>query len=214
LEDIQIFPQKFQDGMKNLLCYGDSNTWGADPRDISRFPWPVRWPGQLQALLGEGWHVAEAGLSNRTTGFDDPLIADRSGWATLSLALDTHGPLDTVIVMLGTNDAKTRFRHQPEHAADAIERIARRVFEFGATPILVAPPPMTGPIRFAEFDPARAAPFSLALAALYAEVATSLNCLFLDAGQRISVSPLDGVHLDEAAHRVLAGEVARLLKAN
>ncbi len=197
--------------MKSLLCYGDSNTWGADPRDLSRLPWPVRWPGQLQALLGEGWKVSEAGLSGRTTGFDDPLIAERSGWATLNLALDTHGPLDYVIVMLGTNDAKSRFKHKPDQAADAIERIARRVLELRATPVIVAPPPLAWPIRFSEFDSVRAVGFSRALASVYAEVASSLGCLFLDAGTILSVSPLDGVHFDEPAHAALARTIKSTL---
>jgi lysophospholipase L1-like esterase len=198
--------------LNTVLCYGDSNTWGADPRDISRFPWPVRWPGQLQRLLGANWQVAEAGLSNRTTGFEDPLIAERSGWATLNLALDTHGPLDCVVVMLGTNDAKTRFSHKADHAADAIERICRRVREVGAIPVIVAPPPLTWPIRFSEFDEVRAISFSQALAPLYAEVAASLACPFLDAGGVIAVSPLDGVHFDETAHAALAKAIADVLR--
>lgn len=195
---------------RTVLCYGDSNTWGANPQDLSRFPWHLRWPGRLQTLLGSSWHVTEAGLSNRTTGFDDPLIPDRSGWATLDLMLDTHDPLDCVAVMLGTNDAKTRFSHKPDHAADAIERIARRILEVGIVPIIIAPPPLTWPIPFAEFDQARAIRFSQALAPLYAEVAESLRCPFLDAGMVTAVSSLDGVHLDEAAHTALAQSIARL----
>ena len=64
-------------GMKQILCYGDSNTWGADPADDSqRFEWPVRWPGVLQRELGgEDFHVVEDGLGGRTTVYDDPLLA-------------------------------------------------------------------------------------------------------------------------------------------
>ena len=64
---------------RTILCYGDSNTWGANPLDISRFGRAIRWPSKLQSLLGAGWYVAEAGAPNRTTAFDDPLIPARNG---------------------------------------------------------------------------------------------------------------------------------------
>ena len=34
--------------MKNILCFGDSNTWGYDPVTGSRYAYDVRWTGRLQ----------------------------------------------------------------------------------------------------------------------------------------------------------------------
>ena len=66
--------------MRQILCYGDSNTWGADPADDTRrFAWPARWPGVLQRELGDDWHVVEEGLGGRTTVYDDPSMLHRSG---------------------------------------------------------------------------------------------------------------------------------------
>ena len=53
--------------MKNILCYGDSNTWGYDAETALRFPPEVRWTGRLQALLGPEYRVLESGLNGRTT---------------------------------------------------------------------------------------------------------------------------------------------------
>jgi lysophospholipase L1-like esterase len=194
--------------MKSLLCYGDSNTWGANPKDITRFDDQTRWTGVLQCLLGEGWRVIEEGVSNRTSGFDDPLIPLRNGKATFPLICDTHRPFDSLIVLLGTNDAKARFRHKPDAAADAVEAIGRMGADQGARVLLVAPPPLRLPIKFlAEFDETRSVRFSQELAPLYREVAEANGWGFLDAGQAISVSPLDGVHFDAEAHTRLAQAV-------
>ncbi len=196
--------------MKTVLCFGDSNTWGADPQDISRFPYARRWATVLQRTLGDDWLVIPEGLSNRTTGFDDPLIADRNGRACFSMLADSHGPLDWVVVMLGTNDAKTRFSHTPEEAATAVGDIARMAQERNARVLIIAPAPMTWPIRFSEFNPDSVA-FSERLSLLYQAAAESHSCIFLDVGSVIRVSSLDGVHLDADAHARLGEVVAELL---
>ncbi len=113
--------------MRQVLCYGDSNTWGSDPADDERrFEWPVRWPGVLQRELGAAYHVVEEGLGSRTTVIDDPLIPHRSGLRLLAPVLETHAPLDLVIVMLGTNDISYAWATAAD-AADGAAAIAHLV---------------------------------------------------------------------------------------
>ena len=95
--------------MKTILCYGDSNTWGYDPANQTRYPRDVRWPGVLRNGLGDGYIVIEEGLNGRTTVWDDPIELDKNGATYLRPCIQTHKPLDFVIIMLGTNDLKTRF---------------------------------------------------------------------------------------------------------
>jgi hypothetical protein len=59
--------------MKVILCYGDSNTNGRDPKTKGRYERHIRWPGVLQDALGDGYHVIEEGLNGRTTVWDDPV---------------------------------------------------------------------------------------------------------------------------------------------
>ncbi|WP_309718711.1 GDSL-type esterase/lipase family protein [Armatimonas sp.] len=198
--------------MKSVLCYGDSNTWGASPIDITRLDDQTRWTGVLQCLLGESWRVLEEGLSNRTTGFDDALVLMRNGKATFPMVCDTHRPFEWLIVMLGTNDAKSRFPHTPDEAADAVESIGKMGAAQGAKVLLIAPPPLRLPIAYPEFDEARAVSFSRALAPLYLEVAEARGWEFLNAGSVISVSLLDGVHVEAEAHTRLAQAIASLLR--
>lgn len=70
--------------MKEILCYGDSNTWGFTPTTGARYPYAVRWPGVLGALLGSGCRITENGVNGRTTVFNDPDFPCRNGkqgWA-------------------------------------------------------------------------------------------------------------------------------------
>lgn len=69
--------------MTNLLCFGDSNTWGFDPTSITeifprRHPAQVRWTGVLAVELGAGFRVIEEGQNGRTTVHDDPLNVARN----------------------------------------------------------------------------------------------------------------------------------------
>ena len=99
--------------MKTILCYGDSNTWGAKPilklGSPDRYQYEVRWTTVLQNQLGNDYHIIAEGLNGRTSTFDDPIEgAHKNGKRYLFPCLETHAPLDLVIIMLGTNDLKSR----------------------------------------------------------------------------------------------------------
>lgn len=192
-----------------VLCFGDSNTWGASPTDISRFAFSTRWPGQLAAILGPTWRVVEEGLPNRTTCFHDPAIPLRNGEEVFPMVLETHSPVDTVVIMLGTNDAKDRVNGNPNLAVDGLRRIAEHAVRCGTRPLIIAPAPMIPPIKYSEFDGPFAETYGRELAAGLRQMTLTSQIDFLEAARFVSVSPEDGVHLDAAAHAVLALEVAR-----
>ena len=58
-----------KDLRKTVICFGDSNTFGYKPDGSGRFGRRERWPGRLQALLGDGYRVAEEGACGRTILF-------------------------------------------------------------------------------------------------------------------------------------------------
>ena len=204
--------------MKDILCYGDSNTWGADAADDSqRFPWPVRWPGVLQRELGDDYHVVEDGLGGRTTVYDDPLQPGRSGKELLAPALEAHAPLDLVVLMLATNDIS--YAHlTAADAADGAGELAHLIQRCelgpgGAAPevLLVCPPPV-GPFQ-SNWRPelwrgVRADEKSRALPREFARVASALGVPWLDAGTVVTTSPLDGWHLEASQHELLGVAVA------
>ena len=94
---------------RRVLCFGDSNTYGYDPARDGRYGDDERYPMVLQDLLGDGWSVVEEGLPGRTAVFDDPITEGMNGLRVITPILMSHAPLDTVTIMLGTNDSKARF---------------------------------------------------------------------------------------------------------
>ena len=89
--------------MTDVLCFGDSNTWGYNPKDGSRFSWEIRWTGRLQKeLQGDGIRVLEEGLCGRTTIFEDPLRQGRRGTELFPVPVSyTHLPKITDGVISG-----------------------------------------------------------------------------------------------------------------
>jgi len=206
--------------MKHVLCFGDSNTWGYIPgTEGERFSFEERFPGILQGRLGAGIRVHEEGLNGRMTGWDDPHTPDRNALKQIEAVLETHRPLDMIVVMLGTNDLKRFMGLEAVDCALAldvlIERIeAARCGSSGGRPaLLVVSPPhvVETPTPFGrKFD--GAIPKSHAFAAAYAEIAAQRNCLFLDAAPVARTSARDGIHLEKEAHRQLAEAVAGIVK--
>ena len=140
--------------MKRVLCFGDSNTHGTMPMrslmDRGRYDEATRWPMAMAAALGPTWRVIEDGLPGRTTVHPDPIEgAHKNGRAMLPASLETHRPLDHVIVMLGTNDLKTRFSVTPFDIAKSLEGLAATIGTSQCGPegtapavLLVAPVPI------------------------------------------------------------------------
>jgi lysophospholipase L1-like esterase len=201
--------------MKTVLCFGDSNTWGHRPDGSGRYAREERWPGVMAAILGEGFDVVAEGLGGRTTVFDDPIDgAHLNGLTYLTPCLASHKPIDLVIIMLGTNDLKHRFGVLPDDIARAAGRLVERVRGSDAGPqgaapavLLVAPAPILEVgavgIRFTGGQKK-----SKLFSATYAAVASERGCHFLDAGDLIVSSQIDGIHLDLDAHLLLGQAIA------
>ena len=111
---------------RRVLCYGDSNTYGYDPAHDGRYGETERYPRLLQAMLGNGWAIMEEGLPGRTAVFDDPITEGLNGLQTINPILMSHAPLDTVTIMLGTNDSKARFNCNSYLIALGITRLVKK----------------------------------------------------------------------------------------
>ena len=210
--------------MPALLCFGDSNTHGSPPivtrgEAYWRFDATTRWTRVLAGLL-PNWEVVEEGLPGRTAQFPDPVMGSHmDGREGLKIALQSHGPIDALTIMLGTNDVKTRFGATAEKVTAGIAGLLDLAFSLemqqrhgGFKALVICPPPVLeqGPIR-SEFVGARAV--SLRLPPLYRALAEARGVGFLDAGQVIEVSPTDGIHFEPEAHGRLGAAMAEAVRA-
>lgn len=207
-----------RDSLKNILCFGDSNTYGYKPDGSGRYDFDQRWPGRLELLLGDGYHVIEEGLPGRTTVFGEAAQPHRKGSDYIVPCLLSQLPLDFVIVMLGTNDCKAVFGAGSEEVAAGLKIIVRKIIALttGETRILIVSPIHLGdniakPGYDPEFDE-RSRLSSIGLAAEYRKLAEEKGLDFLDASEFAQASPIDEEHLDAEGHAALAGAVAEIIK--
>lgn len=201
----------------SILCYGDSNTYGFNPKSLRRYGEDVRWPKVLAGLLGEDFRVIEEGCNGRTAAYIPADSPWKNGAKALTSCLNSHKPTDLLILMLGTNDLKKSFHPDPLTITEAIRQMVLmakdftgKKQDFPANVLLISPPEILpgivqGPFKD-NFDE-NAPQLREQLPALYREVAETTECLFLDAAGIAQVSPKDCLHLSEEGHRRLAQAV-------
>jgi lysophospholipase L1-like esterase len=163
--------------------------------------------------------VVEEGLPGRTTVHPDPIAGvHKNGLAVLPAILETHQPIDLVVLMLGTNDLKARFGVPAVEIAVSVDKLLLAIGASfsgpgGAAPpvLLVAPPPVTEAGSLAEVFAGGAAK-ARALASLLSDLAARRGAAFLDAGAVVAASPVDGVHIDAEAHAALGRAIAEAVR--
>ncbi len=207
---------------RNILCYGDSNVWGHKPGpDLERFPYHVRWPGVLSKLLRTDINVIEEGLCGRTVITDNPIESaggiERNGYKTFGAILETHSPIDMVILMLGVNELKHTAKMTAADIAEGIAVLA----EFARSPIfgpgfsdspdiLVICPPAIWEVE-ANFGPRfkGGRETSLGFRDAFRRASQRYNFPVIYAEDFVQPDPIDGLHFSAESHTVLAQEVAR-----
>lgn len=208
---------------KTIVCYGDSNTYGYNPENGMRFEENVRWTGQLKELLKDYFNVIEEGCNGRTTDRDDPLEEWKNGRTHLKACLNSHKPIDLVLIMLGSNDLKTQFHTSAEEIALGAEKLVVDTKEFllqkqGFSPVilLISPILIGDEIRkgpFANSFDETAICRSKEFAALYQAAANRQGCSFFDAAAVANPSTTDSLHLDAENHTKLAYGLHKFISA-
>ncbi len=214
------------ESQRTVLLYGDSNTWGFIPAgNKARYAPAVRWPGVLARELGPGWRVVDEALCGRTTAFDDPLsppFVDRNGLKLLGATLESHMPLDLVVIFLGVNDLKKRFSLHAVDIATGAELLAgvasSPVFGpagSGKPPeVLIICPPCIREVREAfgaTFAGGEAT--SKDLRSAFRRMSEKIRVPVVYADDFVRCDPKDGIHLSADSHGILGMEVAKWVKA-
>jgi lysophospholipase L1-like esterase len=206
--------------MKTVLCFGDSNTYGLNPhrkeytdkeyKKYRRFDDNTRWTGILDKMLAPyGRKVAEEGLCGRTTVFDDRLRNDRNGSSLISMVIDTHSPVEYIILMLGTNDCKTYYNASPYLIGKGIEKLINQVKEFDSDIKIMVVSPVhlgkgVGEKGYDEEFNEDSVNKSYQLKKIYSEIAKREGCIFLSASDYAEPSEADREHIDSEGHKKLA----------
>ena len=205
--------------MKSVLCFGDSNTYGLKPDGSGRFEKTERWTRVLSEMLGhQDYEVIEEGLVGRTTVFEDSTRQGRNGSKLLPILLESHGPVDTVVVMLGTNDCKAVYNASPKLIARGAEILLRQIRDnnSAAKILLLSPIHLGETVWKEEYDPEfdeKSVLTSKELKAVFAKLAEEFDCMFLAASDVAKPSETDQEHLDANGHLALANAIYKKLIA-
>jgi len=203
--------------VKNILCFGDSNTYGLIPDGSGRYSFAGRYPGILQSILGDEYHIVEEGCPGRTTIFEDGRRPYTKGLDYISPCLKSHTPLDYIVVMLGTNDCKSTYRATCSRIASGVASIIERIQnEVVPSPkvLVISPIHLGDDIGKSGFDPEfdeASIAVSKGLSEEYCRLAQRKGCGFLDASTLAKPSPIDQEHLDEAGHHSIAEAAAAII---
>ena len=177
-----------------ILCIGDSNTYGYDPRSYfgSRYPAEVRWTDRLTE-----YDVVNCGVNGMT------VPREHSRYVGL---IRLHEP-DLVTVMLGTNDL---------YSGQSAEHIAGRMRSFldsiavAEKPVLLISPPLLQAGEWIVDDDVLEE--SQNLGDQYRKIADETGCMFADAGEWGIDMTFDGVHFSPEGHEVFAQKMEELLQ--
>ena len=199
--------------MKQILAFGDSNTWGLIPGSGERYPEHIRWTGILRkAAASYGYRVLEDGVCQ------DPSRFGRRGLDAIDRYREADS-LSAVILMLGTNDCKTVFRASPEQIGCGLEQCLIR-FERLIPPekILVVSPLLLGkdvwkPEKDPVFDK-QSVRTCAALKDIYRKIAERRGCAFLAASDHAEACHVDEEHLNAEGHEHLAAAILSGLKTS
>ena len=176
----------------NVICFGDSNTYGYDPRGYfgGRYDAGSRWVDILAARTG--WAVTNQGQNGREIP---------------SAAPDFPANTDLLIVMLGTNDLLQG--RSPAEAVRRLEKFLSGIALDRNKIRLIAPPPMA----LGEWVPnQQLIDDSRTFARGCETLAGRLGIAFADAGRWNVSLAYDGVHFTEQGHRAFAEGLLKMLR--
>ena len=196
--------------MKQLLCFGDSNTWGLIPKTIERYSWGVRWTSILQEkLYDKDVRVLEEGLCGRATVFDDAYRKNRNGLKSLHEILETSYPIDAAVIMLGTNDCKAYYKSNSHNIAKGLGLCVDELLKYiSPEKVLIVSPIFLGDSVWKEefvpeFD-AHSVDIAKGLFNEYKKVAETKGTNIISASDFARPSNVDQEHLTKEGHQLLA----------
>ena len=176
----------------NVICFGDSNTYGYNPRSYlgGRYDPDSRWVDIL--TVETGWAICNLGQNGREIPSAVPAFPVYT---------------DLLIVMLGTNDLLQS--RSPEQAAVSLKRFLSGISLDRSKILLIAPPPVK---RGAWVPGQQLIDDSHTFAQLCQTLVEQLGIRFTDAGKWDIPLAYDGVHFTEQGHRSFAAGLLEELR--
>ena len=201
--------------MKNILCYGDSNTFGFNSKDGSRYDEYTRWTALLQKNFGADYKVINEGMPNRTGFVDNPdgvlFFSQKHFPETLSKIDD----LDILILAIGTNDLMFKYNITFDTVEKGLNNLIKMAKEKVKNIIVIPPTILTDNILnsfFGSMFDETSIKKSKEVGKIFEQIADKNHCSYFDINKFVTPSSFDGLHYDEMSHKLIADKLTELIK--
>lgn len=199
--------------MKKIICYGDSNTFGFNPKEGSRYDKNIRWTGLLSAILGSDYEIKEEGCNNRTAFFENSDGLLQSGQSYLVHCLEKHQDFDIFILALGTNDLQKFYDINEQVVLEGLKNLISKISTCNpkariilVSPVLLNEAVLKGPFSFQFSEKSIVA--SNRIQNIYNAFAEENGLELVDLNKVVSPSSFDGLHFDTKEHKIIAEKLA------
>lgn len=198
--------------MKKILCYGDSNTFGYNPVDNSRFE--KRWTSLLKQYLGNDYEILEEGACDRTGFVYNPKGDLFSAQKHFPALFSNIKNIDILILAVGTNDLQFQYDISFDSVKEGLEKLIKTAQEKTGHIILIPPvilyeKVLEGFFSF-QFD-AKSVIKSQTIGEIYKQFSDKYNLDFFDINEYTKPSDFDGLHYDENGHKIIAEKLAEYI---
>lgn len=200
--------------MEKIICYGDSNTFGFNPKNGNRYDKNIRWTGVLSNILGNEYEVKEEGCNNRT-GFcynSDGIF--QSGQIYLPQCLEKHKNFDIFIFALGTNDLQKFYTIDEKVVKEGLKNLISYISKINPsvriiliTPVILNKNILKGQFSF-QFDE-KSIESSFGMQDIYKNFANENEIEILNLNEFVVPSTIDGLHFEPKEHTIIAEVIAK-----
>jgi len=203
--------------MKKILCYGDSNTFGYNPKDGTRFDENIRWTSILQKELGIEYKVINEGMCDRTGFVNNPKGFLFSAPKHFPKLISRSNNIDILILWIGTNDLQFQYNI----STGMIERGLENLIKLAKTnikniiiisPVILNDVILNGPFN-CQFDKTSIVK-SRKIGRIYRTISNVYQCNFFDINKYTTPSSLDGLHYDSISHQLIGKNLADFILDN
>ena len=200
--------------MKKIICYGDSNTFGYNPKDGSRFDENIRWTSLLQKNLGAEYVVINEGMCDRTGFVNNPKGELFSAPKHFPEFTKKSGNIDLLILWIGTNDLQFQYNI----SLSTIERGLENLIKLAKTkakkiliisPVILNENILKGAFNY-QFDKTSIVK-SRKVGIVYKKIAEIYNCKLFDINTIVNPSDIDGLHYNSNSHRIIANNLSEFI---
>ena len=195
--------------MKQIICYGDSNTFGYIPGSGKRYPKDIRWTGVLSSLLGDDYKVIEEGCNNRTGFVRNQSGKLFSGSEYINECFIRHPEFDIFILSLGTNDTQKFYNITPQSIKEGLKNLVEKIKNQNeqGTLIIVAPLILNTDVLKGGFSiqfDEKSIERTHWIQNVYSDFCRENDIIFFDINSYVEQSAIDGLHYSPEAHRKIA----------